>query len=413
LRLLIYEYVSGGGFAEKSIPPSILSEGFGMLRVITEDAKAAGHVVTTILDSRIAELNPPLEAERKIPVDSWRETENAVQEASESSDAAYIIAPETNGILKALVEKVQENDIQSLNSTPKAIARVSDKTLLQQDAKRIGLPTPRTLVFSSHDDQENIIQEVRERIGFPAVFKPVDGVGCEGLSLITSKNQAAQAISRIANQANSRFIAQELVQGLPSSVTVISNGTNATPISLNKQNISLKPPKQTSSYNGGTIPLDNSLKEKAFDAAKKLVETIEGLKGYIGVDLILTKKEPVVIEINPRLTTSYVGTRKILNQNLVQTIIDSTLEQKPSARQETTGYAVFAKMKIINPTIKSLKETFNIPELVTPPFPNPNENTTYALICTQGKTPQQAKRVFNHAKKHLHTTITDGGNHQR
>jgi predicted ATP-grasp superfamily ATP-dependent carboligase len=413
LRLLIYEYVSGGGFAEKPIPPSILSEGFGMLRTIIEDAKAAGHTVTTVLDSRIAKLNPPLEAERKIPVDTWLETENTIQEAAESSDATYIIAPETNGILKMLVEKMQENDNPSLNSTPKAIARVSDKTRLQQHAKRIELPTPKTLTFSTDDNKENTMQEVMDRIGFPAVFKPVDGVGCEGLSLVTSKNQVAAAIARTVNLANSRFMVQELIQGLPASVTVISNGTNAAPISLNKQNISLKPPKQASSYNGGTVPLDNSLKEKAFDAAKKLVESIEGLKGYIGVDLILTKKEPVVIEVNPRLTTSYVGTRKILNLNLAQTIINSTLEQKLPAKQKTISYAVFAKMKTKNPTTKSLKETFNMPELVTPPFPNPHENTTYALICTQGKTPQQATRAFNNAKKQLRTTITNGGNHQR
>ena len=413
MRILIYEYVSGGGFAEKPIPPSILSEGFGMLRTITEDANAAGHNVTTVLDSRIAELNPPLEAESKIPVDSWRETEKAIQEAAESCDAAYIIAPETNGILKTLVEKIEENKTKSLNSTATAIAKASDKTLLQQHAKRIGLPTPETLTFSTNDDQENIIQEVMERIGFPAVFKPVDGVGCEGLSLVTSKNQASAAIARIANQANSRFIAQELIQGLPASVTLISNGTNAVPISLNKQDVSLKPPKQPSTYNGGTTPIDNPHKNKAFESAKKLVESIEGLKGYIGVDLILSQKEPVVIEINPRLTTSSIGTRKVTKLNLAQAIIDSTIEHKLPTKQKTIGYAIFAKVKTKNPTNKSLKETFNIPELVTPPFPNQPENTTYSLICAQGKTPRQAKRAFNNAKKQLNTIINNGGKHER
>ena len=109
MRLLIYEYASGGGFAEKPIPPSILSEGFGMLRTIIEDAKAAGHKVTSILDSRIADFNPPLETENILLVNTLRETENAVQEAAEKSDAAYIIAPETDGILKKLVEKIEKN----------------------------------------------------------------------------------------------------------------------------------------------------------------------------------------------------------------------------------------------------------------------------------------------------------------
>ena len=53
MRLLVYEHVSGGGFADESIPADILSEGFGMLSTVISDFKAAGHNITTTLDSRI------------------------------------------------------------------------------------------------------------------------------------------------------------------------------------------------------------------------------------------------------------------------------------------------------------------------------------------------------------------------
>jgi predicted ATP-grasp superfamily ATP-dependent carboligase len=413
LRLLIYEYASGGGFGENPIPPSILSEGFAMLRTITEDAKAAGHKVTSILDSRIAKFNPPLESENILLVDSWRETEKAVQEAAEKSDATYIIAPETAGILKKLVEKIELTSSTSLNSNSKAIAKISNKILLQKHAKKMGLPTPETLTFSISNDQEKIIQEAEAKIGFPAIFKPVNSVGCEGLSLVNNKAQVASAIAKIANQINSRFITQELIQGQPTSVTIISNGTNAVPISLNKQQVSLKPPKQDSTYNGGTTPFDHPQNEKAFAIAKKLVESIEGLRGYVGVDLILTENEPIVIEINPRLTTSYIGTRKILSINLAQTLINSTLKGQLPKKQKTSGYAVFAKVKIKNLTTKALNEPFDIPELVAPPFPNLHGNITYALICAQAKTPQQAKRALSNAKDQLYNTINKGGKHER
>ena len=413
MRLLIYEYSSAGGFAEKPIPPSILSEGFAMLRTIIEDAKAAGHKVTSILDSRIADFNPLLGNENISVVDSWRETENAVQEVAEKSDAAYILAPETNGILKKLVEKIEKTKTTSLNSNSNAIAKVSNKTLLQKHAREIGLPTPETLTFGITDDQENIIQTVEEKIGFPAIFKPIDSVGCGGLSCVNSKTQVATAIAKIANQANNRFIAQELIQGQPASVTIISDGANAMPISLNKQHVSLRTPKHDSNYDGGTTPFDHPQKDKAFGTAKRLVESIEGLRGYVGVDLILTKKEPIVIEVNPRLTTSYIGTRKILNMNLVQTLIDSTLKHKLPTKQKTSGYAVFAKVKIKNPTTKSLEETFEMPELVAPPFPNLHGIVTYALICSQAKTLQQTKRTLSNAKKRLFNTIDRGGKHEQ
>jgi predicted ATP-grasp superfamily ATP-dependent carboligase len=52
LKLLVYEHVSGGGFADEPIPAGVLSEGFGMLRTLISDFKAAGHNVTTTLENR-------------------------------------------------------------------------------------------------------------------------------------------------------------------------------------------------------------------------------------------------------------------------------------------------------------------------------------------------------------------------
>jgi predicted ATP-grasp superfamily ATP-dependent carboligase len=47
--------------------------------------------------------------------------------------------------------------------------------------------------------------------------------------------------------------------------------------------------------------------------------------GYVGVDLILggdpDGHEDAVIEINPRLTTSYVGLRAVAEQNLAEQML--------------------------------------------------------------------------------------------
>jgi len=57
LRILVYEYVSGGGYAQQTISPSILAEGYAMLRCVTADFSAAGHEVTVLLDERISKAN--------------------------------------------------------------------------------------------------------------------------------------------------------------------------------------------------------------------------------------------------------------------------------------------------------------------------------------------------------------------
>ena len=50
-----------------------------------------------------------------------------------------------------------------------------------------------------------------------------------------------------------------------------------------------------------------------------------GLAGYFGVDLVLGAsadgRDDIVIEINPRLTTSYVGLRKLARGNLMQALL--------------------------------------------------------------------------------------------
>ena len=59
-------------------------------------------------------------------------------------------------------------------------------------------------------------------------------------------------------------------------------------------------------------------------------QAISGLWGFIGIDLILHKDELFVIDINPRLTTSYIGLRQSLNHNPAQ-LLFTMMEQGLSA----------------------------------------------------------------------------------
>ncbi len=68
MKILVYEHVSGGGFAGQDISPSVLSEGFGMLRCLVEDFKVAGHEVTVMLDDRLSKLNPLIDADLIVPI---------------------------------------------------------------------------------------------------------------------------------------------------------------------------------------------------------------------------------------------------------------------------------------------------------------------------------------------------------
>ena len=63
---------------------------------------------------------------------------------------------------------------------------------------------------------------------------------------------------------------------------------------------------------------------------------LPGLRGYVGVDLVLTDAGPVVIEVNPRLTTAYLGVRAVLDENVAAMALaacEGTLPEQPIARR--------------------------------------------------------------------------------
>ena len=410
LRLLVYEYVCGGGFAGKVIPSSVLSEGFGMLRTLISDFKAARHSVTSVLDSRLAVLNPPINADCIIPVSSSREAEVAIQKTSESADAAYIIAPESNQVLQSLVECTEGSGVPSLNCRASAIGRVSNKLSLLECVKKMGLPTPATILVSALEDTAKIKQTINGELDFPLIFKPVDGVGCGGLSVIQNENQMADAVDKIKRESsNKHFIAQELIHGVPVSVSLISTERKVVPISLNKQNVSLALPNSISNYLGGLVPFKNPLKREAFAMAKKIVKSLRGVRGYVGVDLVLTKKEPVVIEVNPRLTTSFIGMRKTVNFNLAQAIINAVLKGELPAKNLSSGYSFFSKIITPEPSAEALQKTYEMDELISPAFPVSGNGTACALLLSHRATVKEAMSGFHEAKKHLLNTLHISG----
>jgi hypothetical protein len=78
-------------------------------------------------------------------------------------------------------------------------------------------------------------------------------------------------------------------------------------------------------YRGGVLPLSAPLNLRARLLAERAVRSMPEVLGYVGVDLVLGNaadgSEDWVIEINPRLTTSYVGLRRLARANLAEMML--------------------------------------------------------------------------------------------
>jgi len=409
LKLLVYEHVSGGGFVDEAIPAGVLSEGFGMLATVISDFKAAGHNVTTTLDSRIARLNPLIAADCVVPVFSSKETETNLHKISEQADVAYVIAPETGGVLSSVVKLVEQTGVESLNCSANVIKKVSDKAVFYNLMRRRVLPLPETILFSETDDLDVVKKVIRDRLNFPLIIKPSNGVSCCGLSVVRNEDQLAGAVDKIKRESSSEhFLVQDLIIGAAASVSLLSTGDDVVAISLNRQEVKLETSEAPSSYCGGWVPFDNPLQAEAFEVARKLIKAFPGLRGYIGVDFVLKENETVVVDVNPRLTTSYVGLRRVVNFNPAQAILNAVLKSKLPTRLQRCGYTYFSKIETPNPTTIALQKIYGMNEIVAPPFALAENGTSAALIAAHAATLKEAIARFREAKKHVINTISRG-----
>jgi len=307
-----------------------------MLWAVLADFHKLGNVHTlTTLDCRIDLQHRKLPADEVFTIEP-DQREQVFAAMLERSDAVLIIAPETDGILARLSRIVEDRGLPLLGSFATAVKIAGDKGTCYKLFSEAGLPTPLTVKTS--------IAQVRQAVlnfGFPLVTKPLDGVGSEGVCLIDCLADLDHAVDILrSHTGHAEILLQKFVPGIHASVSMLISGDSVLPLSLNGQQIEIGCPF---TYKGGLIPLEHPLQARAFENAAKAARLIPGLQGYVGVDLILDERDAWVIEVNPRITTSYIGLRQVLGMNLAGMIYRASIDGVLPESVQLTGQAYFEK----------------------------------------------------------------------
>jgi tyramine---L-glutamate ligase len=289
MTVFVYEDVcaTGAGGDEASPPaPSLLAEGRAMLAAVTADARAVPGL--TVVTAKTAADFDRLATE---------------------AEYTLVIAPECGGRLEELCRRVLAVGGRLLGPTPDAVRLAADKLALCRHWQRHGVLTPASRPYSWGQVCDLSIKPDRSET-CPHVIKPRDGAG----------SQATRLSHLAAEPWPGPMVAQEYVEGFPASVACLVGPAGVLPLVPCEQRLS---DDGRFHYLGGRLPIAPDLAARATTIAVAAVGCVPGLNGYVGADVVLGDDgRDWAIEINPRLTTSYVGLRRLAVGNLFSAMLE-------------------------------------------------------------------------------------------
>lgn len=324
MRLFVSEYLCGGAWPEPNLNGTLAREGRAMLLAILEDLSRIENVaVVTTWDQRLG--RPPSHLARVQIAAGAVEERRLFARLVETTDATFLIAPEFGDILAGRIQTVESRGKPIVGSSSAAVRRCADKLELSRHLKSRCLATIDTWNLEPESGW-------RDAIRFPAVMKPRYGAGSQETYRVASEESLAGICDHVDRDSLLRErIVQPFLSGRPISVALIMEEAG------NCRHV-FPPAEQILSadgrfrYLGGLVPATVPDQTAVAELAARACRSIAGLRGYVGVDLILpdeTPHRPVVVEINPRLTTSYLGYRGLTDDNLAARMLSREQADQP------------------------------------------------------------------------------------
>ena len=308
-QVFIYEFVTSGGLFHWEAGPldcSLTTEGTAMLRSIAIDFAMLSDVrVVVMRDSRI-QLDLPSEITVQTIEDAEQESAQYAR-LIDRSDYVLVIAPELDGWLAQKTASVPPPKLLSPHLDFVQIC--SNKRVCHSLLQARQVPVPEVFGPGPMD-------------GSPEksyLVKPIDGAGSQGIRRLEDRDRDLEDrddASRVTR--NETVIVQEECQGRAASIAAIGHCDDYQWLPACWQHL-----QDDFRYTGGMT--DAHHQRRASRLAQRALAALPQTQVYVGIDLILGPsfdgKDDRVIEINPRLTTSYIGLRAATAENLAEAML--------------------------------------------------------------------------------------------
>ncbi len=306
MRLFVSEFITGGGIANDPLPESLKQEGQLMLHaVLNECSKINGVQLVTTCDSRI---NLSIDNVEVHAVENAFDYIQQLTLIATQCDATWIIAPESEGILETIITHLDKEKITLINCDINSIHITSDKLTCAQHLTKNGILTA-----------QNMTREEALAYAQPVIIKYRHGAGCEGLMRCENGKQALQLIDDYL-----MWVVQPYLEGNHLSISLLFSNNDVRVMSVNEQIIEGERKLALKACHVNAYPVNENIQI----LANKILNTFPGLKGYVGVDLIDVQGDYYIIDINPRLTSSFVGLSGVLEDNPAELCLNSAINSE-------------------------------------------------------------------------------------
>ena len=325
MRIFISEYMCSGAWPTPEMPASLAREGRAMWEaLVTDFSKLVDRdgkpiQVVSTWDRRLG-LVPFTD----LPHVHIQQVQTPAQEASllrqlpRDCTHSLVVAPEFDDILASRCESLGGSNLTSLNAEIAAIRLCSDKLKTDAFCREVGIPSIPTQSADAFLSQPEF--------GGPFLLKPRNGAGSIGIRSFQIQSELHSIFERDAARDRDQYVVQPIVAGRALSVLAICSHSDPVLLPVAEQHLS---DDGQFAYQGGRIPLDNGDRLHCQNLVSAMIGRLPGLRGFIGVDLLIPddhKQRCLVVEVNPRLTTSYIGYRAALPRNLAGILLTSVVD---------------------------------------------------------------------------------------
>ncbi|MDD2472912.1 MULTISPECIES: ATP-grasp domain-containing protein [unclassified Methanoculleus] len=245
---------------------------------------------------------------------------------------------------------------------PRKVERFLDKLEIQRFFERLDVPIP----------------PLAEDGRFPAMVKPRRGAGGWRNTVVMNSEELRRWKETWPDVP---YVAQQLVDGVPSSVSCVADGRRALAVAVNRQ-ILRGNGESAHGFAGSVTPFAHPLAGEMIAAAERIA-AMSGCVGSVGVDFMAGEK-PWAIEINPRFQATLDTVEAATGTSVFAMHMDACRGVLPETRPKVGRVAIrrilFAERDMrLDADLSALA-----PRIADIPWPGTEFEEGHALVSVYG-----------------------------